>query len=60
MRCATADNKFDPDRFRRLLEIADSWETPLIVNRWDYAADSNAPADGRFAFRWQVSLEPSF
>jgi hypothetical protein len=32
LRCATADNKFDPDRFRGLLEIADSWESPLIVN----------------------------
>jgi hypothetical protein len=36
------------------------FELPLVVSRWDYAADSNAPADGRFAFRWQVSLEPSF
>jgi hypothetical protein len=36
------------------------FEIPFVVNRWDYAADSNAPADGRFAFRWQVSLEPPF
>jgi hypothetical protein len=34
-------------------------EFPLVVNRWDYAADRNA-GDGRFAFRWQVSLESSF
>jgi hypothetical protein len=33
------------------------FEAPLIVNRWDYAADGNG---SRFAFRWQVSLEPSF
>ena len=36
------------------------FEMPLVVNRWDYAADGNASADGRLAFRWQVSLEPSF
>ena len=34
-------------------------ELPLVVNRWDFAADAR-PGDGRFAFRWQVSLSPSF
>ena len=33
------------------------FEVPLIVNRWDYAADG---IDKRVRFRWQVSLEPSF
>jgi len=33
------------------------FEVPLIVNRWDYAADGT---DTRVRFRWQVSLEPSF
>ena len=33
------------------------FEVPLIVNRWDYAADGT---DKRVRFRWQVSLEPSF
>ena len=36
------------------------FELPLVVNRWDYAADANAIRDGRFAFRWLFSLEPSF
>jgi hypothetical protein len=37
------------------------FELPLVVNRWDYAADSTGPGGGaRLAFRWQVSLEPSF
>ena len=37
------------------------FEMPLVVNRWDYAADVASPAtDGRLHFRWQVSLEPSF
>jgi hypothetical protein len=36
------------------------FEMPLVVNRWDYAADGNALSDGRLHFRWQVSLEPSF
>jgi hypothetical protein len=36
------------------------FEMPLVVNRWDYAADSNGFSDGRLHFRWQVSLEPSF
>ena len=35
-------------------------EFPLVVNRWDYAADWNGANEGRFAFRWQVSLESSF
>jgi hypothetical protein len=34
-------------------------ELPLVVNRWDAAADAR-PGDGRFAFRWLVSLSPSF
>jgi len=33
------------------------FEVPVIVNRWDYAADGR---DRRIRFRWQVSLEPSF
>ncbi len=36
------------------------FELPLVVNRWDYAADGNAFSDGRLHFRWQVSLEPTF
>jgi hypothetical protein len=35
-------------------------EFPLIVNRWDHAADWNGANEGRFAFRWQISLESSF
>jgi len=35
-------------------------EFPLVVNRWDYAADWNGANEGRFAFRWQISLESSF
>jgi hypothetical protein len=35
------------------------FEMPLVVNRWDFAADVR-PGRGRLAFRWQVSLEPSF
>jgi hypothetical protein len=34
-------------------------ELPFVVNRWDFAADRSA-GDGRTAFRWQVSLAPSF
>ncbi len=34
-------------------------ELPLIVNRWDFARDLR-PGRRRAAFRWQVSLEPSF
>jgi hypothetical protein len=33
------------------------FEVPLLVNRWNYAADGT---DKRVRFRWQVSLEPSF
>jgi hypothetical protein len=33
------------------------FEVPFVVNRWDYAADGTQK---RFAFRWQVSLEPTF
>ena len=37
------------------------FELPLVVNRWDFAADvHDAATDGRLHFRWQVSLEPSF
>ncbi len=35
------------------------FELPLVVNRWTFAADQR-PGDGRLAFRWQLSLEPSF
>jgi hypothetical protein len=35
------------------------FELPLIVNRWEYAADQR-PGYARLAFRWQVSLAPSF
>jgi hypothetical protein len=34
-------------------------ELPLLVNRWDVAADSRV-GDSRAAFRWQLSLAPSF
>jgi hypothetical protein len=34
-------------------------ELPLVVNRWDFAADRGT-SDGRVRFRWQVSLAPSF
>jgi peptidase M1-like protein len=33
------------------------FEVPFLVNRWDNAA---AGTNERFAFRWQLSLEPSF
>jgi hypothetical protein len=33
------------------------FELPLVVNRWDYAADEPTK---RFALRWLFSLEPSF
>jgi hypothetical protein len=36
------------------------FEFPLYVNRFDYAADGTTPKEGKFAFRWQMSLEPSF
>ena len=35
-------------------------EFPLVVNRWNYAADWNGKNQGLFALRWQVSLESSF
>ncbi len=35
------------------------FELPLVVNRWTFAADPR-PDDGRLAFRWQLSLAPSF
>ena len=35
-------------------------ELPLVVNRWDFAADRAGSNDGRVRFRWQVSLAPSF
>jgi len=34
-------------------------ELPLFVNRWEFAADRDA-GDRRSAFRWLVSLAPSF
>ena len=34
-------------------------ELPLVVSRRDYAADPR-PGEGRLAFRWQLSLAPSF
>jgi hypothetical protein len=39
------------------LEWTMRFEMPFLVNRWDHAA---AGTTDRFAFRWQVSLEPSF
>jgi hypothetical protein len=36
------------------------FEFPLIVNRYTYAADWDGPDNGPFAFRWQVSMEPTF
>ena len=35
-------------------------EFPLAVNRWNAAADPSVDDSGRLAFRWQVSLQPSF
>jgi hypothetical protein len=35
------------------------FEVPLIVNRWDAAADFR-PGHARLAFRWQLSFSPSF
>jgi hypothetical protein len=35
------------------------FELPLVVNRWRYAADERSGL-ARLAFRWQVSLAPSF
>ena len=35
-------------------------EFPIVVNRSDYAADWSGTTEGRFAFRWQISLESSF
>jgi hypothetical protein len=34
-------------------------ELPLVVNRWEYAADRR-PRRGAVQLRWQVSLAPSF
>ena len=36
------------------------FELPLVVSRWDYAADTQAGDEGRLTFRWQVSVSPSF
>jgi hypothetical protein len=44
----------------RDLPVTLRFEVPFVVNRWNYAADWNGTNDGRFAFRWQVSLESSF
>ena len=35
------------------------FELPLLVNRWDHAADVRS-GEARAAFRWSVSLAPSF
>ena len=35
------------------------FEVPFAVNRWNDAADFTSGQE-RLAFRWQVSLEPSF
>ena len=36
-------------------------EAPLVVNRWDRAADFRpGEGEGALALRWQFSLEPSF
>ena len=35
------------------------FELPLLVNRWEYAADVRQ-GEARLAFRWSVSLAPSF
>jgi hypothetical protein len=35
-------------------------EFPFVVNRSNYAADWSGTTEGRFAFRWQISLESSF
>jgi hypothetical protein len=35
------------------------FEVPLLVNRWNFAADTHA-RDRRAQFRWLVSLAPSF
>jgi len=35
-------------------------EFPVVVNRSNYAADWSGTNEGRFAFRWQISLESSF
>src|SRR6266513_1700384 len=34
-------------------------ELPLVVSGWTYAADLR-PGDGKLAFRWQLSLSPTF
>ena len=41
------------------LEWTLRFEVPLIVNRFDFARDVR-PGQSRLAFRWQISLEPSF
>ena len=43
----------------RELDWTMRFELPVVVSRWDYAADAR-PGDGRLAFRWQLSLSPSF
>ena len=43
----------------RDLEWTMRFELPLIVSRWQYAADLRA-GEGRLALRWQLSLAPSF
>jgi len=34
-------------------------ELPLVVSGWNYAADLRS-GDGKLAFRWQLSLSPTF
>ena len=36
------------------------FEVPFLVNRYDHAADLRPLATGNAAFRWSVSLAPSF
>lgn len=36
------------------------FEVPFLVNRYDHAADLRPYGDGNAAFRWSVSLAPSF
>jgi hypothetical protein len=36
------------------------FDFPLLVARYDYASNGTSASDGRLAFRWVFSLEPSF
>jgi hypothetical protein len=44
----------------RDLPLTLRFEVPFVVNRWNYAADWSGKNPGRFAVRWQFSLESSF